>query len=72
MFRFYDDNGDKGLDLEEFTEGIRDYRLDYSMQEIRALFAAFDTDGSGKISFDEFLVKLRVSMMYKNEGQNFK
>ena len=31
-----------------------------SLQEIKALFARFDKDGNGTISFDEFLENLRV------------
>ena len=30
-------------------------------QEAKEMFAAFDTDGTGSIGFDEFLAKLRVS-----------
>lgn len=30
-------------------------------QEIKELFDRFDKDGNGKISFDEFLVPIRVS-----------
>ena len=34
-----------------------------SLQEIKALFARFDKDGNGTISFDEFLENLRVRQM---------
>lgn len=41
------------------------------------MFSAFDKDGSGVIDFDEFLIALRVSYMYKvllieMEGHQFR
>ena len=37
-----------------------EYRLGFSKDEIVALFKEFDTDGSGSICYEEFLIKLRV------------
>lgn len=55
-----DDNKNKKLDLDEFSKGINEYGLNYSKEEMRELFNAFDKDKSGQIDFDEFLEKLRV------------
>ena len=62
-FRIYDDDGSKGLNLEEFMEGVKDYGLDFSADDTKALFQTFDKDGSGTLSFDEFLISLRVSIL---------
>ena len=37
------------------------------MQEVTELFSYFDKDGSGQISFDEFLVTLRVGNMFYSD-----
>ena len=60
-FRIYDDNGNKRLDLEELRTGLRDYGIVLSDSELRELFTALDTDGTGSISFDDFLIALRVN-----------
>ena len=37
------------------------------MQEVTEVFSYFDKDGSGQISFDEFLVALRVCNMFYSD-----
>ena len=62
-FRIYDDDGNKKLNLEEFKKGLHDYGVTgVSAAEIEELFNMFDTDNSGTINFDEFLVALRVRL----------
>jgi Ca2+-binding EF-hand superfamily protein len=56
-----DDNKNRKLELEEFRKGVTEYGLNYSKEEMKELFNAFDKDHSGAIDFDEFLEKLRVS-----------
>lgn len=60
MFKTYDDNGSRMLDREELKNGLREYGLNMSKDEQDQLFTCFDKDGSGSISFDEFLLALRV------------
>ena len=60
MFRLYDDNGNKNLDVTELSTGLRDYGLELSSAEVKELFDLFDTDRTGSISFDELLIALRV------------
>lgn len=62
IFRIMDDDGSKSLDLAEFKKGIRDYGLVIDDAEAKAMFTEFDKDGSGTISFEEFLQKLRPPM----------
>lgn len=49
------------LDREELKNGLQEYGLSMSKDEQDQLFTHFDKDGSGSISFDEFLLALRVS-----------
>lgn len=63
-FRLCDDNGNKQLNMEEFKWGFEDYGVHLKDDELRTLFNAFDKDGSGQISFDEFLVRIRVRYDY--------
>lgn len=59
-FRRIDDNGDKNLDLEEFTKGLADTGLEVEKSEAQEIFNQFDTDGSGTINMTEFLLGIRV------------
>ena len=58
-FRVMDDNNSNTLDIDEFTKGVRQCKLDFRIADIRALFKAFDVDRSGTISYDEFLREIR-------------
>ncbi|KAM3176520.1 hypothetical protein ACTXT7_006343 [Hymenolepis weldensis] len=62
QFRIIDDNGDKKLDMREFTKGCQDFGIDLTKEEIREVFEYLDKDGSGHIDFDEFLEALRPPM----------
>ena len=56
-----DDNGSGALDFLEFTKAIQECRLELTKQQLKHLFLYFDSDDSGTISYDEFLVGIRVS-----------
>lgn len=62
VFRRMDEDGSKQLNLEEFTNGLRESGLDVSDDEIAEIFKKFDTDGSGSVSVDEFIVAIRPPM----------
>jgi Ca2+-binding EF-hand superfamily protein len=59
-----DDNKNRKLEFDEFRKGVSEYGLNYSKEEMKELFNAFDTDHSGTLDFDEFLEKLRVSLTF--------
>ncbi|KAF0286689.1 Calcyphosin-like protein [Amphibalanus amphitrite] len=65
IFRRMDDDKNRSLNMEEFSEGMRDSGLNLSADELAQLFKAFDKDNSGSINFDEFLENIRVSTIKK-------
>ena len=54
-----DDDGNKNLNYEEFVKGVEDTGLELTDDQHKELFLKFDRDGSGSVSFDEFLVTIR-------------
>ncbi len=52
--------GDKKLDFQDLWDGCQYYGLYIGQDEAREAFKVMDTSGDGSISFDEFLVALRV------------
>lgn len=62
LFRRMDNNANHSLSLEEFTEGMKGAGLGLSDSQLEAMFHRFDTDRSGTINIDEFLLAVRVSI----------
>lgn len=59
LFRIMDDDGNKKLNRDEFEKGIIEYGLGFGKDEISSMFAEMDKDGSGCVSFNEFLINIR-------------
>lgn len=57
-----DDNNSLTLDKQEFIKAIKDFRVDISESDLGKLYDAFDRDGSGELSYDEFLRSVRGPM----------
>jgi hypothetical protein len=57
-----DANGNKFIDFNEFTNGIRSIGIALTSQEAHALMRRFDTNGDGSISMEE---------LYNALGQNY-
>ena len=57
-FRQCDKNRNFQIDSNEFYRICMDYQVGINEQEIPFLFKNFDHDGSGEISYEEFLKKL--------------
>ena len=58
-FRSMDDDGNKSLDLTEFTKGMWEMDLNFSKQDIKRLFDYFDMDNSATIEYEELVTQLR-------------
>jgi len=57
-FRICDRNHNGVLDVDEFSRCVAICRLGLHEKAVRRLHAAFDSDGSGSINYDEFLAAL--------------
>lgn len=61
-FKIADDNNSRTLDAAEFKKAMHDFRVGLSEAQVLAAFNYFDRDGSGEISYDEFLRSIRGQM----------
>lgn len=52
-------DGNRKVDRQEFTVGLRENGVNLSAQEYSILFDYFDKDHDGTVCFDEFLVGIR-------------
>jgi len=61
-FKIADDNGNGTLDKEEFKKAMHDFRIGMNDNQVATVFDLFDRDGSGDVSYDEFLRMVRGEM----------
>jgi Ca2+-binding EF-hand superfamily protein len=55
-----DNDGQRTLSFEEFRDGVRQYGVMMDNKQLRELFDSIDTDCSGELDYEEFLMALRV------------
>jgi len=67
-FKIADDNNSRTLDQAEFRKAMHDFRIGMNDRQCNMVFRIFDRDGSGEISYDEFLRSVRGQMNLKREG----
>lgn len=61
-FKIADDNRSQTLDKAEFVKAMNDFRIGMNDRQCGQVFNLFDRDGSGEISYDEFLRIVRGEM----------
>ena len=62
IFNMMDDDQSGTLTQREFTKACRDFKVGISEENVPTLFAKFDKDGNGTISYDELLAGVRGQM----------
>lgn len=66
-FALFDQNGDGAINAEELSVVLKTLGRRATMEEIKAMIAEGDDDGSGCIEFSEFL-KLMASRLYETDS----
>jgi hypothetical protein len=59
FFKSFDKNGNKKIDPEEFSWGLKNFDIFLSDEESKAVIEAFDTNRDGTVSIDEFITAIR-------------
>ena len=59
LFKSFDKNGNKKIDPEEFSWGLKNFDIFLSDEESKAVIEAFDTNRDGTVSIDEFITAIR-------------
>ena len=58
-FRLFDEDGDGTIDEKELGNVFRSLGQHYTRDELAEMISEIDTDGSGVVEFDEFLMLMR-------------
>jgi Ca2+-binding EF-hand superfamily protein len=61
-FRIIDDDNSKTINLVEFKKAVKECGLNLTDLQLSQMFAVFDQDRNGVISYDEFLTAARVRL----------
>jgi len=62
IFKNLDHFGKNRLDKNDLKDGLRDYKLKFSNEQIDMLIKAFDRNGGGTVNYDDFLIGVRGEM----------
>lgn len=61
-FRRMDIEGNRSLTLDEFAQGIQEFGVYLTNDEVSHLYTKFDRDGNGSLDYNEFLRAIRPPM----------
>lgn len=61
FFRRMDKDRNHTLCFDEFAQGILEHNIKIPADEAEELFRIFDKDQDGKLDYQEFIVRIRVS-----------
>ena len=67
QFKLLDENNSKTLDFNEFSNALREFKINLLNDEITSLFNSFDKNGNGVIEYNEFINQLRGPMNQKRK-----
>jgi Ca2+-binding EF-hand superfamily protein len=59
IFKIMDDDDSKSLSRGEFEKACRDFKAEFSTDDVGVLFNAFDINRDGSIQYDEFIRIIR-------------
>eukprot|EP00826_Nyctotherus_ovalis_P006571 TRINITY_DN1156_c0_g2_i3.p1 TRINITY_DN1156_c0_g2~~TRINITY_DN1156_c0_g2_i3.p1 ORF type:complete len:592 (+),score=134.30 TRINITY_DN1156_c0_g2_i3:690-2465(+) len=62
QFRIVDSNGTGQIDLQDFVQVVKDFKIPIDERDIRGLFEAFDRTRSGVISYEDFLDEIKSNV----------
>ena len=68
QFKAFDTNNSKTLDYEEFSNALKEYKVELDDDEILKIFNLFDENGNGIIEYEEFIKELRGPMNEKRKA----
>ena len=68
QFKAFDTNNSKTLDYEEFSNALKEYKVELDDDEILKIFNLFDENGNGVIEYEEFIKELRGPMNEKRKA----
>lgn len=63
FFRRMDKDRSHCLCFDEFAQGVLEHNIKITADEANELFKLFDRDQSGKLDYQEFLIKIRVGYL---------
>ena len=67
QFKLMDSNNSKTLDYDEFSNALKEFKINLPNDEIICLFSKFDKNGNGVIEYEEFLNQMRGPMNQKRK-----
>ena len=68
QFKQFDENNSKTLDYDEFSNALKEYKINLEDDEILKLFNLFDKNGNGIIEYEEFIKEVRGPMNEKRKA----